>query len=131
MHPFRAAVENADLAAVAELLDENIVFNSPVAFKPYEGKQLVGGILAAVFTVFKDFTYVKEIGAEGASDHALVFTARVGDLQLEGVDFLHTNEAGLIDSFTVMVRPLSAARALAEEMAVKFAELQSAMQEVQ
>jgi hypothetical protein len=129
MHPFRDAVERADLAAVADLLDDDIVFHSPVAFKPYEGKQLVGGILAAVITVFQDFTYVNEIGAEGASDRALVFTARVGDKQLEGVDFLHTNEAGLIDRFTVMVRPLSAAQALAEEMAIKFAELQAAMQE--
>lgn len=129
MHPFRAAVERADLAAVADLLDDDIVFHSPVAFKPYEGRQLVGGILAAVFTVFQDFTYIREIGAEEASDHALVFTARVGDKQLEGVDFLHTNDEGKIDRFTVMVRPLSAAQALAEEMGIKFAELQAMLQE--
>ena len=57
-----------------------------------------------------------EIGAEGASDHALVFSARVGERKLDGCDFLHTNEHGLIDDMCVMVRPLSGALALAEAM---------------
>jgi hypothetical protein len=66
--------------------------------------------------VFEDFRYEREIGAEGASDHALVFRARVGDRELQGCDFLHTREDGLIDEFTVMVRPRSAAIALEEAM---------------
>jgi len=53
---------------------------------------------------------------EGASDHALVFSARVGERKLDGCDFLHTNEHGLIDDMCVMVRPLSGALALAEAM---------------
>ena len=60
--------------------------------------------------------YEREIGGAGASDRALVFTARVGDRELEGCDFLHTNAAGLIDELVVMVRPLSAALALVEGM---------------
>ena len=45
-----------------------------------------------------------------------MFRARVGDRELEGCDFLHTNDAGLIDELVVMVRPLSAALALVEGM---------------
>ena len=122
MHPFRSAVEAADLEAVADLLDDEIVFYSPVAFKPYTGTLLVGGILRAVFGVFEDFEYDREIGS--GDDPALVFTARVDDKQLEGCDFIHTNAEGKIDRFTVMVRPLSAAQALAERMAVEFANIQ-------
>jgi hypothetical protein len=73
-------------------------------------------VLAAVARVFENFRYEREIGAAGASDHALVFTARVGDRELEGCDLLHTNDAGLIDEFVVMLRPLSAALALVEGM---------------
>jgi hypothetical protein len=66
--------------------------------------------------VFQDFRYVREIGAAGASDHALVFEARVGDKQLEGCDFIQLDEDGAISELMVMVRPLSAAVALAEAM---------------
>jgi hypothetical protein len=73
-------------------------------------------ILEAVIVVFEDFRYVREIGAADARDHALVFEARVGDKRLEGADFIQLDEDGMISEFAVMVRPLSAALALAEAM---------------
>jgi hypothetical protein len=124
MHPFRAAVEARDLDAAVALLAEDVEFRSPVVFKPYRGRAAVGAILAAVVEVFEDFSYVREIGAPGARDHALVFQARVGDKQVEGCDFLHVDENGAIDEFVVMVRPLSGAHALADAMAAKLAAAQ-------
>ena len=47
------------------------------------------------------------------------FNTRIFDREAQGCDFLHTDENGLIDEFTVMVRPLSAALALAEAMKVQ------------
>ncbi len=116
MHPFRAAVEAGDHAGVVALLADDVVFRSPVVFAPYHGRDALAAILLAVSRVFKDLHYEREIGAAGASDHALVFKARIGDREVHGCDFLHTNGDGLIDEFTVMVRPLSAAVALAEAM---------------
>ena len=52
----------------------------------------------------------------GAPDHVLLFQARVGSRELEGSDFLHSGTDGLIDELVVMIRPLSAALALAEAM---------------
>jgi ketosteroid isomerase-like protein len=122
VHPFRAAVEAKDMDAAVALLAEDVVFRSPVVFKPYQGRAAVGPLLHAVAQVFEDFRYVREIGAEGAPDHVLVFHARVGDMELEGSDFLHTAEDGSIDELMVMVRPLSAALALAKAMQAKLAE---------
>ena len=121
MHPFRAAVEAADLGAAVALLAEDVVFESPVVFRPYRGRAAVAPILHAVSQVFEDFRYVREIGAPGAPDHALVFRTRVGERELDGVDLLHTREDGAIDRLTVMVRPLSAAYALAEAMQARLA----------
>lgn len=98
------------------LLDEDVVFRSPIVFAPHQGRDAVAAILGAVLRVFEDFRYEREIGAADARDHALVFTARVGDREIEGCDFLHTGDAGLIDELVVMVRPLSGAHALAEAM---------------
>ena len=124
MHPFRSAIEARDLDAVAALFADDVVFRSPIVFKPYEGRGTVTMLLTAVSQVFEDFVYDREIGAPDAPDHALVFRARVGDKQLEGCDFLHTNEDGLIDEMFVMVRPLSAAHALADAMSAQLAEMQ-------
>ncbi len=121
MHPFRAAIEAGDLTSAVALLAEDVVFRSPVVFKPYHGRAAVAPILAGVARVFEDFRYVREIGADGARDHALLFEARIGDRYLEGCDFLHTADDGLVDQFAVMVRPLSAALALAEAMKAQLA----------
>ena len=122
MHPFRAAIEARDIDAAVALLADGVVFRSPVVFTPYRGRKAVEPILRAVSQVFEDFLYVREIGAEGARDHALVFRARVGDREIEGSDFLHLDDAGLIDELTVMVRPLSAALALAEAMSAQLSD---------
>ncbi|HET6710563.1 nuclear transport factor 2 family protein [Amycolatopsis sp.] len=124
MNSFRKAVEARDPEAMAATLAENVVFRSPVAFKPYPGKAITAAILRGVLRVFEDFRYVRELTGGGGRDHALVFEARIGDVRVEGCDFLHLDEAGLIDEFTVMVRPLSAAQALAEAMAAQFDRIQ-------
>jgi hypothetical protein len=116
MHSFRTAVEAQDIEGVLALLAEDVVFRSPVVFKPYHGREAVAPLLLAVSRVFEDFRYEREIGAPDARDHALVFSARIGDRTLDGCDFLHTNAHGLIDDLCVMVRPLSGTLALAEAM---------------
>ncbi|WP_330235201.1 nuclear transport factor 2 family protein [Streptomyces sp. NBC_00566] len=120
MHPFRAAVENRDAAAIEALLAEDVVFTSPVAFKPYGGKAITAAILRGVLRVFEDFRYVREIADPGGRDHAFVFTATVDGREIQGCDFLHFDEEGRIDDFTVMVRPLSAAQALSAAMGAQF-----------
>jgi hypothetical protein len=116
MHPFRSALEAGKPDAAVELVARDVVFNSPVVFRPYHGREALSVILRAADRVLDDFQFEREIGAGGARDHALVFRARVGDRELHGCDFLHVGQDGLIDELTVMVRPLSAALAFAEAM---------------
>ena len=116
MHPFRAAIEARDLSAAVALMAEDVEFRSPAVFSPYRGRGAVATILHAVLHVVEDVEYVREIGAADSPDLALVFRARVGSKQVEGADFLHVREDGLVDDFAVMVRPLSGLVALAEAM---------------
>ncbi|MEV5529213.1 nuclear transport factor 2 family protein [Streptomyces prunicolor] len=120
MRAFREAVETQDMDAVEALLAKDVVFTSPVVFKPYPGKAITAAILHGVARVFEDFRYVREIGDPDGSDSALMFAARVGDRELTGCDFIHVNEEGLIDELTVMVRPLSGAQALQAAMGAQF-----------
>jgi SnoaL-like protein len=110
--------------AVAAMLADDVVFSSPVAFKPYAGKAITAAILRGVSEVFEDFHYVREIHDAAGVEHALLFEATVDGLQVSGCDFIRYNDDGKIDDFMVMVRPLRAAEALAARMGEKFEQIQ-------
>jgi hypothetical protein len=114
---FRAAVEAGDTGAAIATLAPDVVFHSPATFKPFEGRDVVGHVLRTVFGVFEDFRYVAELEGDGLT--ALVFNARVGDRDVEGIDLVRFNDDGQIDDFTVLVRPLSALQALNQEMGAR------------
>jgi SnoaL-like domain len=116
VHPFRNAIEARDLDAAIALTRQDVVFRSPVVFRPYHGREALRTILEAVTSVFEDFRYVREIGDAGARDQVLVFEARVGDKQVEGADFIRLDDDGAISELTVMVRPMSGMHALAQAM---------------
>ena len=109
---FRKAVEAGDLNGALATLAPDVVLHSPVSFKPVNGKQAVAALFAVLLRTFEDFRYVGEF--EGENGTVLHFRTRIGDRDVEGIDMIHTNKDGLIDDFTVMVRPLSAALALKE-----------------
>jgi hypothetical protein len=126
-HPnaFRAVVEAGDFAAVGDLLADDVVFRSPVAFKPYEGRAIVAAIIRGVGRVFTDFRYVREITDDDGRGSALVFETLVDGVSVNGIDLIRLDDGGLISELTVMVRPLSAANALAQAMAAQFPQIQA------
>ncbi len=111
---FRRAAEAKDFSAADDLFLEGATFNSPVVFKPYEGREQIKVILAAVVQVLEDFRYEKQVETGDAA--VLVFAARVGDREVQGVDILKFDDDDRIVELTVMVRPMSAMHALAERM---------------
>jgi hypothetical protein len=123
MKTFREAIDTRDLAAVEEMLADDVVFHSPVAYRPYPGKAITAAILRAVVEVFTDFRYVREL--HDGADHVLVFEAKVEGLDVTGADILRYDADGKITDFMVMVRPLRAAEALARQMGARFEQIQA------
>jgi hypothetical protein len=121
MHPFRAAVEARDIEAGIALLHPDVVFRSPAVFKPYHGSEAVAVLLRAVFETFEDFRYFRELEGPPEQGHALVFSARIGDRELDGVDFIVDDDQGRIIDMMVMVRPMSGIQALAQAMGTRLA----------
>jgi hypothetical protein len=120
---FRAAAEKKDFSAMEDLFAEEVAFRSPVVFKPYEGREAVAMLLSAVVQVFEDFRYTDQVETDDAA--ALAFSARVGDKELDGIDFLHFDDEGRISRMEVFVRPMSGMHALAEAMQKRLAETAS------
>jgi hypothetical protein len=121
---FRRAAEAKDFGAIDELFAEDVVFRSPVVFKPYEGRDAVAMLLGAVVQVFEDFRYTDQVETDDAA--ALAFSARVGDRELDGIDFLNFDSDGRINRMAVYVRPMSGVNALAEAMQRKLEEASAA-----
>jgi hypothetical protein len=111
---FRAAAEAKDFSQVDDLFAPDAVFRSPVVYKPYQGREAIKLLLGAVVQVFEDFRYVDQV--ETGDTAVLVFEARVGEREVQGVDILRFNGDGRAVEMTVMVRPMSGMHALAERM---------------
>jgi hypothetical protein len=122
---FRSAVEARDLEGMMATFAEDAVLHSPVTFKPFEGRAMIGQLLAILLETFRDFQYTDELEAEDGT-RALVFNARVGDRALQGLDLIRFDGSGLIRDLTVMVRPRSALEALLAEVGPRLAESRGA-----
>jgi hypothetical protein len=111
---FRRAVEAGDPDGVLATFAEDITFNNPVTFRPFEGREGLSFVIPRLLEVWQDLHYVAELNGDGLV--GLVFTARVGSRDARGIDLLAFNEDGLIDEITVLVRPLTGLQELADEM---------------
>ncbi|MEW5970656.1 MAG: nuclear transport factor 2 family protein [Pseudomonadota bacterium] len=117
-------VQAGNLSDLNDLLADEVVFRSPVAYKPYEGKQVVFFILTNVIQVFEDFTYHREFYTEDGENVVLEFSANVSGKSLKGIDMIRFNEQGKIIDFEVMIRPMSGLAALAGQMGIRIAKFQ-------
>lgn len=116
-HPFRRAAESKDLELLMETLCEDVVLHSPVLFRGFEGRDTVAAVLTHVAATLEDLTYIDELA--DAKTVALRFKAKVGDKELEGIDFLELDEDGNVAELTVFMRPFSALTAFNEQMIVR------------
>ncbi len=116
---FRQAAESKDFSRGEELFSPEVVFRSPAVYEPYSGLDALGVLLRTVVEVFEDFRYVDQV--ETGDTAVLIFEARVGDRELNGVDILRFGDDGLIEELTVMIRPFSGLQALLEEMGRRLA----------
>ncbi len=110
-----------------ELLDDDVVFYSPVVFTPQKGKDITKLYLAAaggVFSSDKDkqetnpkeskFKYIKEIVQDNYA--CLEFETEINGIYVNGIDLITWNEENKITEFKVLVRPLQAVNTLHQMM---------------
>ena len=114
-HPFRLAVEAHDMDAVRATLRDDVVFHSPVLFRPFEGIDAAVHVITCVAGLLTDFTYLHELREGDAV--CLHFKATYGEREVEGIDFLVLDDEDRIADFTVFMRPQTAVKEFSEAMA--------------
>jgi hypothetical protein len=120
-----------------ELLDDDVVFYSPIVYTPQEGKAITRLYLeAAGQTLPGDssssggggtgggFRYTKEVLAGDTA--VLEFETTVENKFVNGVDIIRCNDAGKIVEFRVMIRPLQAINLVHRQMAAMLERMKAA-----
>jgi hypothetical protein len=113
---WHAIAKNRDTNALAAILAQDAVFESPVVHTPQLGKAITLKYLTAALHVLNNGSF--EYLNEWQSDHSAVleFQSTIEGIVVNGVDIIHWNDAGQITRFKVMVRPLKAVNKLHEMM---------------
>ncbi|HUR73123.1 MAG TPA: nuclear transport factor 2 family protein [Sporichthya sp.] len=116
LETWHSMIATGDLSEVRALLDDDVRFSSPAFWHPYAGPTKVAHVLQTAVSVFEDFRYEREFATSGGHDLVLEFAARLGDLELKGIDMIAFDTDGLITRFEVMIRPMKSLAAVAERM---------------
>ena len=109
-------VRARDMAGLAALLAEDVVFHSPVVHTPQRGKAICTKYLQGALHVLNNehFRYEREI--VGPRDAVLEFVTQIDGIQINGVDLIRWDDRGQIVDFKVMLRPLKAINVVHQKM---------------
>lgn len=115
-------VSTGDTSQLAELIDREAVFESPVVHRPQIGHALVLGYLTAAASVLggPGFRYIGEWRSDDGA--VLEFETTIDGVTINGVDIIRLSVDGQrIASFKVMVRPLKAVNLIHQLMGAELA----------
>jgi hypothetical protein len=116
---WHALFDKGDIKALEELLAKDVVFYSPLVFKPKPGRKLAAIYLENAYRMFfsdgnKSFSYVNEI--HSSTDSMLEFTCEIDGIMINGIDLIKWNEQGKIQEFKVFIRPNKAIEKVKQKM---------------
>lgn len=116
IHRWHDYIVRDDAVLLDQLLAEDVIFESPVVFKPQAGKAITFKYLRAAAVVLNSpsFKYLGEWYADRSA--VLEFSTEIDGIAINGIDMIHWNDDGLITHFKVMVRPLKAINMLHQKM---------------
>ncbi len=116
LESWHGMIKSGDQTLLDELLHDDVVFHSPVVWKPQRGRALAKMYLMAAAHILggEGFEYTREV----FDDHhyILEFTKDVEGITINGVDMIEVDKEGKIIDFKVMVRPLKAMSKIHEKM---------------
>ena len=123
-----------------ELLDDDVIFYSPIVYTPQEGKAITKLYLSAAGQTLpgeksgtstdlsKRFRYTKQVLSGDTA--VLEFETTVEGKYVNGVDIIRCNDKGKIVEFRVMIRPLQAINLVHRQMGEMLEKMGSTSQEL-
>jgi len=112
-------VSERDLNALERVLAEDVTLGAPPYWGKLQGRELVHHLLGLIVNTIEDFTYQREW--QKGRELALEFTGHVGKNELQGIDLITLNEAGVIQNLDVLMRPVNSVISLRDAIAPQMA----------
>jgi hypothetical protein len=107
IHVLRAAGEDGDAEAIAEILAPDVVFHSPMsATKVFEGREEVTALHRDIFAVLEELDTSEPFVSGDLG--VFSFRARVRGVELEAMNQVRVDQQGQVCEYTVFIRPLPA-----------------------
>jgi hypothetical protein len=110
-------VAERDVDALGNLLAEDVTLSSPPYWQRFEGHALVHHLVGLILYTIEDLRYEREW--RDGRELALEFRGRVGEHEVQGMDLITLNDAGLVQNLDVLVRPHDAVAALIDAIRPK------------
>lgn len=105
--PFRAAMEAHDRVAAVNSFTTDAVIRSPISpTLIFRGSKEIDALFEAIFDVFQDLRYTDELRRDDVG--ILVLEARVEDVPIQVVEYMHFADDGRIRDLTAFFRPMPA-----------------------
>jgi hypothetical protein len=95
-----------DLEAMLPHMADDMVLKTPLVAELFKGKAAIRPVVTALMGVVDKFHF-REI-MQGPQHVSVFFGLTVGSVELDGMDYIRLNEAGLVQEMTVLWRPLPA-----------------------
>ena len=118
-HPFAAAIQARDHAALVDTLAPDVVLHSAVTRTTFDGRETVAELYASVIDSFEEVEVVDEFS--NGDTHAFFWRGRIEGRFVEGADRLRLDGAGKVREITVVARPLSGLATFLTGIGARFA----------
>ena len=107
LHGFiNGMMQRKDLQAMLPHMADDMVLKTPLADEAFRGKAAIRPVVEALLSAVDKFD-LREI-MQGPQHVSVFFGVTVGLADLDGMDYIRLNDAGLIQEMTVLWRPLPA-----------------------
>ena len=107
-------MQRKDLEAMLPHMADDMILKTPLVAEPFVGKAAIRPVVVALMGVVDTFHF-REV-MQGPQHVSVSFGITVGPDELDGMDYIRLNDAGLVQEMTVLWRPLPAVVAVLNKL---------------
>jgi arginine decarboxylase-like protein len=115
LRPYLNAIGAGDQEQLAAAFAENVQLKSPLVSAAVDGKAAATKVLGMLFRA-ADSVELGDVFV-GPDGYTIALTITAGDTRLEGLEYVHLDQDGLVDVLMVTLRPLEGLVALQNRLA--------------
>ena len=118
--PLTRALENANPSALATALADDVAFHTPILTQDLHGKELALRFLEQAAKTITGLTYYDSVGDDEL--RIMFWRGQMTERDIEGATIIKTNDDGLVNDLTVLMRSWSVVQLFRDAMLIALAD---------